>query len=211
LLGDVEHRRLADAIGFAARPVRDVMVARDQIVAIDRSAPLPDVERRLLDSGHSRLPIYDRDIDHVLGFVHVKDLLAIEGDVADRPVPLRSVRRMLLVSVNRHLPDVLTVMRRSRLHVALVVDSDGRTAGLVTLEDIPTASELEIPPEPDPATQSSDGKKPAKTPAVVPMARPLPHEAWTALTPGHTSTWSDTRERGHGIRPQSVFGFCCFT
>ena len=123
-------------IGFAARPVREVMVPRDQIVAIDRSAPLPEVEHRLLESGHSRLPIYDRDIDHVLGFVHVKDLLAIEGDVADRPVPLRSVRRMLLVSVNRHLPDVLTVMRRSRLHVVLVVDSDGRTAGLVTLEDL---------------------------------------------------------------------------
>jgi CBS domain containing-hemolysin-like protein len=136
LLGDVEHRRLADAIGFAARPVRDVMVPRDQIVAIERSTPLPDVEDRLLDSGHSRLPIYDRDIDHVLGFVHVKDLLEIEGEMADRPVPLRSVRRMLLVSVNRHLPDVLTLMRRSRLHVALVVDSDGRTAGLVTLEDL---------------------------------------------------------------------------
>lgn len=152
LLGDVEHRRLADAIGFAARPVRDVMVPRDHIVAIDRSTPLIEAEHRLVESGHSRLPIYDRDLDHVLGFVHVKDLLALEGEMPERPVPLRSVRRMLLVSVNRHLPDVLTVMRRSRLHVALVVDSDGRTAGLVTLEDLLEELVGEIDDETDRAT-----------------------------------------------------------
>ena len=85
-------------------------------------------------SGHSRLPVTGRDLDDVIGFVHAKDLL----DAADRgqPVPRRLVRRLLKVAVDRQLDQVLVTMRRSRLHLALVVERDGRTAGLVSLEDL---------------------------------------------------------------------------
>ena len=135
-IGESEHRRLTGAIEFAGRPVREVMVPRDRIVAAPLSVTVSEAEQMLLSSGHSRLPIYERDLDRVLGFVHVKDLLALDAASATQVLPARSLRRMLLVAANRPLPDVLVSMRRSRLHVALVVDADGRTAGLVTLEDL---------------------------------------------------------------------------
>jgi len=136
LIGESEHRRLADAIEFASRPVRDVMVPRAQIVAAPRTATVVQAEQLLLTSGHSRLPVFERDLDQILGFVHVKDLLALDPTAADRVLPLRAIRRMLLIASARPLPEVLVAMRRSRLHVALVVDPEGRTAGLVTLEDL---------------------------------------------------------------------------
>jgi CBS domain containing-hemolysin-like protein len=117
LLAADEVALLSSAIAFAARPVSDVMVTRASVVA-----------------GHSRLPVTGGDLDDVLGFVHAKDLL----DAVDRgqPVPRRLVRRLLKVAVDRQLDHVLVTMRRSRLHLALVIERDGRTAGLVSLEDL---------------------------------------------------------------------------
>jgi CBS domain containing-hemolysin-like protein len=80
--------------------------------------------------------IYGRGLDEVLGFVHAKDLLGVPVDERGRPLPNRLVRGMLVVPVNRTLQQLLLAMRRARIHVALVVDGEGRTAGVVTLEDV---------------------------------------------------------------------------
>ena len=135
-IGESEHRRLAGAIEFGARPVRDVMVPRDRVVAASRWVSVGEAEQLLVTSGHSRLPLYDRDLDHVLGFVHVKDLLALDNESPSRVLPAGSLHKMLLVAAGRPLPEVLVAMRRSRLHVALVIEDNGHTAGLVTLEDL---------------------------------------------------------------------------
>ena len=123
------------ALDLAERPVRDVMVPRDQIVAVTLRTPMAEVERLVNERGHSRIPVIGRDLDDIVGFVHVKDLLQ-PALGTDGPLSLRRLRRMLEVREDEALADVLLRMQRSRLHLASVVDDRRRTVGLVSLEDV---------------------------------------------------------------------------
>ncbi|MEJ5254696.1 MAG: CBS domain-containing protein, partial [Acidimicrobiales bacterium] len=80
--------------------------------------------------------VVGRDLDDVRGFIHAKDLLTLPPDASDRPIPLRLIRRMLDVPGDRSLEDLLLAMRRARVHLAIVRDAEGCTAGLVSLEDL---------------------------------------------------------------------------
>jgi CBS domain containing-hemolysin-like protein len=137
--GTIEGPRadlLTGALDFAERPVREVMVDRDRIVTVTLRTSMAEVERLVTERGHSRLPVVGRDLDDIVGFVHVKDLLGPAGEDGGRPVSLRRLRRMLVVDEGEALADVLLRMQRSRLHLASVVDDDRRTVGLVSLEDV---------------------------------------------------------------------------
>jgi CBS domain containing-hemolysin-like protein len=135
-LEEVEHRLMTGALRFPVREVASVMVPRDGIVGVPNTATAEEIERVAVSSGHSRIVIHGRDLDEVLGFVHAKDLLGVPVADRDRPIPNRLVRGMLVVPVNRTLQQLLLAMRRARIHVALVVDGEGRTAGVATLEDV---------------------------------------------------------------------------
>jgi CBS domain containing-hemolysin-like protein len=136
LLDEVEHRLMTGALGFPARQVTSVMVARDGIVAVAVDAPVEEVERVAAGHGHSRLPVYGRDLDQLLGYVHAKDLIAMPTEARGQALPRSVVRRMLTVPTDRTLMDLLLAMRRARLHFAVVVDGAGLVAGIVTLEDV---------------------------------------------------------------------------
>jgi CBS domain containing-hemolysin-like protein len=82
------------------------------------------------------LPVVGTGLDNVIGFLHIKDLLRLPPEARDEPVPLELIRRMLVVPDDRPLEDVLRAMRRARSHLALVRGADGRTLGIVTLEDV---------------------------------------------------------------------------
>jgi CBS domain containing-hemolysin-like protein len=135
-LEEVEHRLMTGALRFPVREVASVMVPRREVVGVPSSATTEEVERVAVDSGHSRIVVHGHDLDEVLGFVHAKDLLAVPVDERARPLPGPLIRRMLVVPTNRTLQQLLLAMRRARIHVALVVDGEGRTAGLVALEDV---------------------------------------------------------------------------
>lgn len=136
LLEEVEHRLMTGALRFPVRQVSSAMVQRDRVVAVAGTATVAEVEQVILASGHSRIVVHGRDVDEVLGFVHAKDLLGIPTGERDRPVPVRLVRRMLVVPTTRTLQQLLLLMRRARVHAALVVDGEGGTAGIITLEDV---------------------------------------------------------------------------
>jgi CBS domain containing-hemolysin-like protein len=136
VLEQASHERLTGALAFAERSVESVMVPRDKIVAVRRTTSVADAEQRFVSFGLSRLPVIGRDVDDVLGFIHAKDLLEISEPDRHLPIPSRAIRRMLIVSTHRRLDELLVSMRRARLHVALVLGPDARTAGLVTLEDV---------------------------------------------------------------------------
>jgi CBS domain containing-hemolysin-like protein len=136
VLDPEEHALLSSAIAFAARPVDEVMVPRNRIIALPVEAPVAEMEAVLVRSGHSRLPVTRGGLDDVIGFLHAKDLLSIPTAARGEPVPMRLLRRLLLVAADRPLEEVLVGMRRSRLHLALVRDQEGRTVGLVSLEDL---------------------------------------------------------------------------
>jgi CBS domain containing-hemolysin-like protein len=136
VLEEVEHRLMTGALRFPAREVLDLAIPREAIVAVGADASPAELERRTLASGHSRIIVYGRDLDEVLGFVHAKDLLALPIAARERPMPGRLVRRMLVLDSHRTLQQALLAMRRARIHAGLVVDAEGRTTGLVTLEDL---------------------------------------------------------------------------
>lgn len=140
LIEEFAHDLMAGVLDFGGRTVEAVMVPRDDILTVPRTATVADVERAIVESGHSRIPVVDagdRDaVDTILGFVHAKDLLTLGADDQARLLPLRLVRRMLVVPTDRSLEQLLVSMRRERVHVALVRDADNRTAGVATLEDL---------------------------------------------------------------------------
>jgi CBS domain containing-hemolysin-like protein len=113
----------------------DIMVPRVDIVAVDVDTPFDQVVKLLIDEGHSRLPVYRNDLDHVLGMVHVKDVL---GFVAARRTTTlhKLLRKTLFVAPSTRLLDLLTQMRLQRSHMAFVVDEFGGIDGLITIEDV---------------------------------------------------------------------------
>lgn len=115
--------------------VDDVMVPRPDIVAIEVGAPLDRVVQIMREAFHSRLPIYQDTLDHVLGFVHIKDLLAYWRG-RDDFVPTDVAHDVLFVPPTMSVLDLLLRMREGRIHMALVIDEFGGTDGLVTIEDL---------------------------------------------------------------------------
>lgn len=136
LIRESEHQLLTGALVLGGRPLSSVMVPRERIVAVPRNATPADAERVVVEHGHSRLVVTGDGIDDVLGYLHVKDLLTLPASSRDRPLPLGRVRRMLVVTGSATLEEVLLAMQRARLHMAVVADGAGRTAGLATLEDV---------------------------------------------------------------------------
>jgi CBS domain containing-hemolysin-like protein len=117
------------------RTAVDVMVPRVDIVALDVEQPFAEVVKCMVEHGHSRVPVYRETLDDVIGFVHVKDVLA---PVADRrPARLsRLLRKVLFVAPSVPILDLLVQMRQARTHIAMVVDEFGGIDGLVTIEDV---------------------------------------------------------------------------
>lgn len=136
LLEEIEHRLMTGALRFPVREVSSVMVRRDDVVRVPRTATAAEVEAVAVSTGISRIVVHGRDLDEIHGFVHAKDLLAVPADARDRQLPPTLVRRMLVAPASRTLQQLLLAMRKARIHVALVVDGQGRTAGVVTLEDV---------------------------------------------------------------------------
>jgi CBS domain containing-hemolysin-like protein len=136
LLPEVEHRLLTGALRLTSRAVGSVAVGRESIVATGAGTSAAEVGRMALARGHSRIVVFGRDIDEVIGYVHVKDLLGLDAAALRRPVPTHLVRSMLVTPPERTLDELLVTMRRARVHLALVRDEAGATAGIATLEDV---------------------------------------------------------------------------
>jgi homotetrameric cytidine deaminase len=116
--------------------VREVMIPRIDITAFEESRSLEDVADALLGAGHSRAPVYRVDIDHIVGIVYVRDLLqAFRQGRHGGPVS-ELLRPALFVPEAKKADDLLTDLQARRIHMAVVVDEYGGTAGLVTLEDL---------------------------------------------------------------------------
>lgn len=131
-----EHRLLAGAIAFSERDAASVMVPRTDLVSVAHTATPDEVEQLVLESGHSRFPVYVKNMDTIIGFLHAKDLLDITDEERGKPLPRRYMRKMLVVPESLKLHPLLLQMRGNRRHFALVLDEHGGTAGIVTLEDV---------------------------------------------------------------------------
>jgi len=133
---DAEERLLlANILELRGRTIHDVMVPRADIVSIDCETGLSGVIDLLTREGHSRLPVFNEDLDDAIGMIHIKDVLAWRGRDSDFRLQ-QIVRKVLFVPPSMQVLELLLQMRATRCHMALVVDEYGGIDGLVTIEDL---------------------------------------------------------------------------
>jgi putative hemolysin len=125
----------ARALEMGEVTVAETMVRREKIVAIRIDASPEEIQRVLLEEGHSRMPIYDGDLDHVVGYVVARDVLALAWE--QRLIAVADIIRPLFAApLTAKVGTVLRDMQARRIQIAIVVDEHGGTAGLVTAEDL---------------------------------------------------------------------------
>ena len=132
-----EERDLIDSVmEFGDTVVREVMVPRVDIEGLEDTATVAEALVRVKELGYSRLPIYRGDVDHIVGVLYAKDLLRVDSAAfAERRIG-DLVRPAAFTPESKNADDLLRDLQRDRIHIAIVVDEYGGTAGLVTLEDL---------------------------------------------------------------------------
>lgn len=136
VIEDEEKEMIYSIFQLGDTSVREVMVPRLDMVALKIDTPLEEVVRTVLDAGHSRIPVYDDNIDHIRGLLYAKDLLKLWGRGGNGDALLHLLRPAYFVPEGKPAMDLLQEMQLKRVHLAIVVDEYGGTAGLVTLEDL---------------------------------------------------------------------------
>ena len=135
LIESEERRLLQSIVDFGDTLVREVMTPRPDIVAIRDSATVGDVRALFVEQEYSRFPVYKESLDHIAGFVFVKDLVALRTADDARPVTTL-LRPAVVVPETKRVPELLKQFQRQQTQCAIVVDEYGGTAGLVTIEDL---------------------------------------------------------------------------
>jgi CBS domain containing-hemolysin-like protein len=154
VIGDFAHNLLTGAIDFTERDVSVAMTPRPDVVAANVDEPASEILEVMKRTGHSRIPVHTGDLDEIRGFVHIKDLIAIDSASLGRSVDPDLIREALAVPEMARIQSVLTEMRRSRSHIGIVVDEHGSTAGIITMEDIAEELVGEITDEHDSEAQT---------------------------------------------------------
>ncbi len=132
-----EEQMIHAVIELGERRVHEVMVPRTAIVALPATATLPDAIDRIIEQGHSRVPVYEASVDEVVGILYAKDLLPFLKDRTDaRPSMRALLRTPVFVPESMSIDDLLHEFQRRKVHIAIVLDEYGGTAGLVTIEDL---------------------------------------------------------------------------
>ncbi len=132
-----EEQMINAVIELGGRRVHEVMVPRVSILGIRADAPFETALDVVIEGGHSRIPAYEDSVDEVVGILYAKDLLPyLKSDAAPRP-PLRTLLRPpVLVPESMTIDDLLHELQRRKVHIAIVLDEYGGTAGIVTIEDL---------------------------------------------------------------------------
>ena len=128
-----EKSLIKNILQLESKSVEDVMVPRGEIISVENKQNYKEVFQVIKEESHSRLPVYENNLDNIIGFFHVKDFIKIKESNFDLNLILRDV---LYVAPKSPILDLLKRMRLSRIHIALVVDGIGGVDGLVTIEDL---------------------------------------------------------------------------
>jgi CBS domain containing-hemolysin-like protein len=125
---------LRELLEFGDRTAGEAKIPRVAVVGIPVGATPDAMKRILLEHRHTRYPIYERDLDQIVGMLHVKELL--RRILADEPIAASDARPMPVVPESATLDVVLSTMQRAQAHLAIVIDEHGGTAGVISLEDL---------------------------------------------------------------------------
>ena len=136
IVGDQEKQMITSVIQFRDTTAGQIMTARPEIVGLELTTKIEAIKQMIEESGHSRLPVYDGTLDHVVGVLYARDLVPYVGQPAHRFDLRSALRPPLYVPESKPLRDLLADFRVKKVHIAIVLDEYGGTAGLITIEDI---------------------------------------------------------------------------
>ncbi len=150
-----EAEMVYSVLKLADTPVSQIMVPRIKVVAFEKNTPINRIIKITQKNTQSRFPVYDISIDNIIGFIHIKDIYRnlVSSDIAIQSLrdfyrnilrkkgekslaELKIIRKIPHISESTRIDDVMLEMRRKRVHIAVVDDNDGGTAGVVSLEDV---------------------------------------------------------------------------
>jgi putative hemolysin len=137
VIEEQEHQMIHGIIEIGDKTVREIMVPRTDIVAVEKKAPLKEIVKVFKEHRHTRLPVFEGDIDHVVGLLHTKDLLLYYTLSTTQDFDIEKILRPIkFTPEQKKVDELLHEMRTEKVHMMIVLDEYGGTAGLVSIEDV---------------------------------------------------------------------------
>lgn len=137
---EMEYRMIRNVFSFIEKDAKDVMTHRKNIVALNCDDTLEDVAAFASDAINSRFPVYEEDIDNILGIIHIRDVMKLYLNPEMRTKKLKDIKDALMpvgfIPETRKISRLFMQMKSSQTHLCVVIDEYGQTAGLVAMEDI---------------------------------------------------------------------------
>jgi CBS domain containing-hemolysin-like protein len=134
-LGPQAREMIIGIVDITSTTTKEIMVPRVDIVGLEAGSSVKDIIDSVKHSGHSRMPVYEESLDTILGVLYIKDMF-VRGFNENQIIDKTMFRAAYFVPENKKVSDLLKEMQSRKIHLAIVVDEYGGTAGLVTLEDI---------------------------------------------------------------------------
>lgn len=135
-----EAEMITNIFEFGDKEAKDIMTHRNNIVAIDGDTPLKEAIRFMLSEKNSRFPVYEENIDHIIGILHLKDAMRIHDKDARINIPIRKIpgllREVKVIPETRNIDALFKMMQSTKTQMVIVIDEYGQTEGLVAMEDI---------------------------------------------------------------------------
>ncbi len=141
VLKENEAEMINNIFEFGEKQAHDVMIHRKNIVAIDSSSTVEEAFDFIMNESYSRYPVYENDIDNIIGILHIRDLIKVYVDAENRKRTLFDMKHQVLFDASyipetRNISVLFKEMQSKKVHIAVVIDEYGQTAGIVTMEDI---------------------------------------------------------------------------
>ena len=135
-LSNKEKSILTNILSINKLKVDDVMIPRASIIAVSQDCLFKDIIEIINEESHSRMPVYRKDLDDILGMVHIKDIIKFSGSENNEFNIKKILKEVLFVPPTMPVMNLLLKMQATKLHMALVIDEHGGTDGLITIEDV---------------------------------------------------------------------------
>jgi CBS domain containing-hemolysin-like protein len=136
VINNDEGEMLRSVLEFSHTMVREVMIPRTEMASVNAESPLPELIEKIINDGHSRIPIFKTSIDNVIGIVHARDLLPYWEKKTDTPPMEKVMRPAYFVPETMGIESLLGEFKKRKTHLAVAIDEYGGTSGLITMEDI---------------------------------------------------------------------------
>lgn len=136
IIDDTEGEIIQNAIDFSEIYAHEIMIPRQDMKCLYQNYTFTEAMDFIKKHNHTRFPLCNKDKDHIIGMLHIRDLLEYEGDENDKDILTKLARKILFVPENKSISEILHQMMLRHVHLAIVVDEYGGTAGLLSMEDI---------------------------------------------------------------------------